>query len=127
VPELYQHTFYKDPTLAVVGVPTDAISFMAFEYQAILISRFFAQRVSLPPLKEQIRWSLSRYREKGDSRQYHTIDWGKKLDYLNLLKELGGGDSIGTGCPFPEFSSEDEALLKSLAKKFAAFFDLREG
>jgi cation diffusion facilitator CzcD-associated flavoprotein CzcO len=128
VPELYQHTFYnKDPTLAVVGVPTDAISFRAFEYQAILISRFFAQRVSLPPLKEQIRWSLNRYREKGDSRQYHTIDWGKKLDYLNLLKELGGGDSIGTGRPFPEFSSEDEALLESLAKKFAAFFDVKEG
>lgn len=120
-PDLYQHTFYnKDHRLAVVGAPIDAISFRAFEYQAVLVARFFAQKIELPPLEEQIRWCLTRYQEKGDTRLYHTIDWGKKLDWLQLLKELGGGGKPigGAGRPFPEFSQSDFDLLEAQRKRF---------
>lgn len=127
IPDLYQHTFYtKDPLLTFVGVPTDAISFRAFEYQAVLVSRFLARKTSLPPLAEQLRWSLERYRTKGDTRAFHTIDWGKKFEYLSLLTELGGGvPRIGDkGRPFPVITRDEYELHEKLIKKLIKFFSL---
>lgn len=127
MPDLYQHTFYnKDPLLSLVGVPTDAISFRAFEYQAVLVSRFLARKVVLPPLEEQIRWSLARFHDKGDARAFHTIDWGKKFDYLGLLTHLGGGSAPigGTGRAFPVPTQDEIDLHDRAMKKLAAFFSL---
>jgi len=124
-PDLYLHTFsVKDPLLSVVGVPTDAISFRAFEYQAILVSRFLAGKVVLPSLNEQLKWILKRFAEKGDGRAYHTIDFGKKHEYLELLTEIGGGvDPIGnTGRPFPTWSEADIKLHLAMQEKFKKFF-----
>ena len=129
IPDLYQHTFYtKDPQLAFVGVPTDAISFRAFEYQAILVSRYLAQKVVLPPLEEQIRWTLARYREKGDTRAYHTIDWGKKFEYWDLLTRLGGGvGPIGNaGRAFPVVTDEEVQVYDKLAQTLLTFFGVTE-
>jgi hypothetical protein len=129
IPDLYQHTFYnKDPLLSLVGVPTDAISFRAFEYQAVLVARFLAQKVSLPPIEEQIRWSLDRYQKKGDSRAYHTIDFGKKFEYLSLLTTLGGGVAkVGsTGRSFPVLTEEEDQIYQKLTQKLIAFFSLGE-
>lgn len=124
-PDLYLHTFsVKDPLLSLIGVPTDAISFRAFEYQAILVSRFLSGKVILPPLDQQVQWTLQRFAEKGDKRAYHTIDFGKKHEYLDLLTTLGGGvEHIGqTGRPFPTWSQSDIDLQLVIQEKFKKFF-----
>lgn len=124
-PDLYLHTFsIKDPLLSLIGVPTDAISFRAFEYQAVLVSRFLAGKVVLPPLNEQLQWTLQRFIEKGDQRAYHTIDFGKKHEFLNLLTSIGGGvEPIGqTGRPFPTWTEDDLQLLLSIEERFKKFF-----
>ena len=130
IPDLFQHTFYtKDPQLSLVGVPTDAISFRAFEYQTIWISRYLAQKVALPPLEEQIRWGLTRYREKGNTRAYHTIDWGKKFEYWHELTRLGGGvGPIGTaGRAFHVETQEEIELQNSIKERLLGFFSVDEG
>ncbi|CDR47573.1 CYFA0S33e00650g1_1 [Cyberlindnera fabianii] len=129
VPDLYLHTFYtKDPLLTFVGVPTDAISLRAFEYQAVLVSRFLAGKTSIPSRDDQIIWCLNRFREKGDTRAFHTIDWGSKLEYLESLVDIGGGyDRLGEkGRPFPKFTEEDIQLHKSIQQRLLEFFSVNE-
>lgn len=124
-PDLYLHTFsIKDPLLTLIGVPTDAISFRAFEFQAVLVSRFLAGKVVLPPLNEQVQWTLQRFHEKGDQRAYHTIDYGKKFEFLELLTRIGGGvEPIGhTGRPFPTWSQSDIDLHSALQERLKKFF-----
>lgn len=125
IPDLYQHTFStKDPLLSVIGVPTDAISFRAFEYQAVLVSRFLAGKVSLPSVQEQNDWCSQRFAEKGDTRAYHSIESNKKLEYLETLTQLGGGvEPInGKGRPFPTFSEKDLEFFNQLKERFEKFF-----
>lgn len=110
VPDLYQHTFLvKDPLITFVGVPTDAISFRAFEYQAILTARYLAGKVSLPPVSEQRKWLEDRFNEKGATRAYHTIGALDALDYVKTLLELGTikDVSIAPGREFPELSIDE--------------------
>lgn len=110
VPDLYQHTFLvKDPLITFVGVPTDAISFRAFEYQAILTARYLAGKVALPPLSEQRKWLEDRFNEKGATRAYHTIGALDALDYVKTLLELGTikDVSIAPGREFPELSIDE--------------------
>ncbi|CCH44928.1 Flavin-containing monooxygenase [Wickerhamomyces ciferrii] len=124
-PDLYLHTFsIKDPLLSVIGAPTDAISFRAFEFQAILLSRFLSGKIHLPSLQEQIEWTLERFITKGDNRAYHTIDLGGKLEYLAYLTELGGGVEPlgGTGRPFPTWTQSDLELHAAIQERFKKFF-----
>lgn len=128
LPDLYQHTFLiKDPKLAVIGVPTDAISFRAFEFQAVLVSRFLAGLITLPSLREQLDWALQRYADKGNVRAYHTIDLDNKFGYLQSLVNLGGGieplDSRKIGRPFPTFSEDDINKQNAVLERLTAFFD----
>ncbi|KAH3687959.1 hypothetical protein WICPIJ_001056 [Wickerhamomyces pijperi] len=127
VPDLYLHTFFtKDPRLTLVGVPTDAISFRAFEFQAVLVSRYLAGLVSLPPLRDQITWGNQRYRLYGDTRAYHTIEHNGKLEYLQSLVDLGGGvepiDDRKIGRPFPVWTDFDLKKMKEISEKLIKFF-----
>nr|QFR37235.1 flavin-containing monooxygenase [Cyberlindnera americana] len=129
VPDLYLHTFFtKDPQLSFVGVPCDAISFRAFEFQAVLVARFLSGKSQLPSLKDQISWCVERFRTKGDTRAFHTIDWEQKFEYLDLLVEIGGGyKKIGShGREFPKFSEDDKNLHRSLQDRLLAFYSVEE-
>ncbi|KAH3679490.1 hypothetical protein WICMUC_000935 [Wickerhamomyces mucosus] len=133
IPDLYKHTFFiKDPLLSVIGVPTDAISFRAFEFQSVLVSRYLAGLISLPPLEEQLQWTNERFVLKGDTRSYHTIDFDNKLPYLQSLVDLGGGvdpiDPEKKGRPFPTWTEEDLAKHQEILEKLAKFFGrVKEG
>lgn len=124
IPDLYQHTFFiKDPKLSIIGVPTDAISFRIFEFQAVLVSRYYKRKIELPDLKEQLEWSVRRYQEKGNSRAYHTID--NKIEYFDTLVKLGGGISPEEGYEgklYPTFSKEDIELHDSLLERLRLFY-----
>lgn len=90
VPRLYQHTFLSDePLISIVGVPTDAISFRAFEFQAILLARFLAGKVALPPVPEQEQWLQQRAKVHGKSRAFHTIGAQEARNYMCELARLG--------------------------------------
>lgn len=127
LPSLYQHTFLiNEPLLVVLGVPTDAISFRAFEYQAILVSRYLASRVKLPPRKEQIEWAEARLREKRETRAYHTIGAADALEYMRTLTALGsvkGQEPVGR--EFPEITEEEVREYAAAAAKLKETWDSR--
>ena len=51
---LYLHVFnIEDPTLAFVGAIGAGLTFKAYEWQAVLASRFFAGRSKLPSREEK--------------------------------------------------------------------------
>lgn len=124
VPGLYQHTFLVDePLVAFVGVPTDAVSFRVFEFQAILVARYFAGRISLPLGGHQRRWLSERLAQFGPTRQFHTIGAASALLYMRTLAALGTAKSgLLAGRQFPAVTQADideyvaEAML--LAKSW---------
>ncbi|ODQ78796.1 hypothetical protein BABINDRAFT_162476 [Babjeviella inositovora NRRL Y-12698] len=126
LPFSFQHTFYvHDPLIATVGVPIDSISFRAFEYQAVLISRFYSGKAELPSLQDQLRWCLARVikvsGERPDSieRGVHTIGIVEAVSYRDELTALGGGVSpIGSGKAFPVFGeAETTEIIKFVLLK----------
>ena len=125
VPGLYQHTFLiNDPLITFVGVPIDGISFRVFEYQAILVARYLAGRITLPSVLEQERWRSERFSKKGPSRSYHTIGADDALEYLWELARLGYLEkSSVVGRPFPEFTKEDLAKYLNARDRLRAFWD----
>lgn len=123
VPNLYQHTFLVDePYLAFVGIPTDAISFRAFEYQAILVARYLSGRVALPSKEQQQQWLDTRLREKGVTRAFHTIGALDALQFSKTLSELGKTEEV-EGRQFPELSEEEVAEYKAAGEVLAEFWD----
>ncbi|RLV84736.1 Thiol-specific monooxygenase [Meyerozyma sp. JA9] len=122
VPGLYQHTFLiNDPLITFVGIPIDGVSFRVFEYQAILVARFLAGRITLPNVSEQELWRNDRFSKKGPSRSYHTIGADDASDYMLELTRLGYLDkSLVVGRQFPEFSKEDlDKYLSAQSRVFA--------
>lgn len=126
IPSLYQHTFLLDePLLLILGVPTDAISFRAFEYQAILAARYLSSRVSLPSRKEQLLWAEKRLQEKGERRAYHTIGAFDALEYMRTLTALGalkGQEPVGR--EFPEISEQEIQEYAEAGAKLKENWDL---
>lgn len=126
VPNLYQHTFLiNDPLITFVGIPIDGISFRVFEYQAVLVSRFLAGKVTLPSVKNQIIWRQNRLDKKGVGRSYHTIGLEDAFTYINDLVALGKlplGTSI-TGREFPSFSLKDLNVYRESGEKLRALWD----
>lgn len=126
LPSLYQHTFFVDePLLVILGVPTDAISFRAFEYQAILAARYLSSRVSLPSRKEQLLWAEKRLQEKGERRAYHTIGAFDALEYMRTLTALGalkGQEPVGR--EFPDITEEEVREYAEAGVKLKENWDL---
>ncbi|ANB13603.1 Fmo1p [Sugiyamaella lignohabitans] len=127
IPLAYQHTFYiPDPTLALVGVPIDGLSFRVFEYQAVLVARFFAGNAVLPPEEVQRQWTEERFSRFGNTRQYHSIGVDAALPYYDDLITIGGGvDPIGKpgSRPFPVLSVTDIETLKAERERLRKFFN----
>lgn len=126
VPDLYQHTFYnKEPLITWIGVPTDAISFRAFEYQAIVVARYLSGKISLPNRIEQRKWLDQRLEDKGVTRAFHTIGFLDATDYLDTLTKLGTikDPSVHRGREFPVLRPEELEELKEAAARLAEFWD----
>lgn len=126
VPNAFEHTFLVDePLIGIVGIPTDAISFRVFEYQAILVTRYLAGKVILPARDEQKKWFKERLSAKGIARAYHTIGSEDALGYVQKLIQLGSvkkGEII-SGREFPSLDQDQVDYYKAAGAKLAAFWD----
>jgi hypothetical protein len=88
----YQHIFkIGDPSLALVGQIRAAISFRAYEYQAVAVARYFAGRNGkpLPSPQQQDLWEIERLKYKGPTALFHEIKPDFK-EYFNFLRDLAG-------------------------------------
>lgn len=119
LPDVYLHTFYTpDPSLAFVGVPVDAVSFRAFEYQAVWVARVFAGHVRLPAVDKQLEWVDERFAERGSTRFYHSLSSLEAVqEFFDTVTELGGGVQgfDRSARDFPVFSQADIDELKAAA------------
>lgn len=117
--DAYLHTFYTpDPSLAFVGVPVDAVSFRAFEYQAVWVARYISGQVELPSAELQQLWSHKRFVERGSTRSYHSLSSLEAVqEFFDAVTELGGGvKSLKKGGrDFPVFGQGDIDELKAAA------------
>ncbi|KAK2025932.1 dimethylaniline monooxygenase [Colletotrichum zoysiae] len=93
----YQHVFnVADPSLAVVGQVKAAISFRVYEYQAVAVARYFANRGGgLPSPREQDEWEVKRLQYKGPTSQFHEIKPDFK-EYFDFLRQVAGEPAPGT-------------------------------
>lgn len=92
----YQHTFNAtDPSLAVVGQIRAALSFRAYEYQAVAVARVLAGRGNLPSTAEQKKWEADRVDRLGPTHIFHTIAPDFE-EYFNTLKAIAGPPAKGT-------------------------------
>lgn len=127
IQNLYQHTFLIDhPLINFIGMPIDGVSFRVFEYQAVLVARYLAGKVTLPSKEEQHAWCENRLREKGSTRAYHTIGLEAPVFHGELTK-LGEVDTtkLNVGRPFPVLTEPDYAEYKLRALKLAEHWDER--
>ncbi|CCH41395.1 hypothetical protein BN7_936 [Wickerhamomyces ciferrii] len=109
LPENFQHTFHiPDPLISTLGVPVGALSFRAFEYQSILVSRFLSGKIDLPSKEQQYQWVKDREKNIGINRRFHAIGSENVVKYLQDLTDLGGGvEAIGEhGRKFPVVTQE---------------------
>lgn len=98
---LYQHVVdMEDPTLAFIGAVNAGLTFKTFEWQAVLVSRLWSGRCTLPPLEEQYRWELDRIKARGDNAKF-TVQYPDFEAYFETLRELAGHE--GPGRKLPEF------------------------
>ncbi|KAK2014531.1 FAD/NAD(P)-binding domain-containing protein [Colletotrichum eremochloae] len=93
----YQHVFnVADPSLAVVGQVKAAISFRVYEYQAVAVAWYFANRGGgLPSPREQDEWEVKRLQYKGPTSQFHEIKPDFK-EYFDFLRGVAGEPAPGT-------------------------------
>ncbi|KAK1707327.1 dimethylaniline monooxygenase [Colletotrichum acutatum] len=93
----YQHVFnIADPSLTIVGQVKAAISFRVYEYQAVAVARYFANRGGgLPSPREQDEWEVKRLQYKGPTSQFHEIkpDFS---EYFEFLRGVAGPPAPGT-------------------------------
>ncbi|KAH6625843.1 putative dimethylaniline monooxygenase [Boeremia exigua] len=92
----YQHTFnVADRSLAVVGQIRAALSFRAYEYQAVAVARVLAGRGTLPSTAEQTKWEEDRIKRLGPTHIFHTIapDFA---EYFDTLRTIAGPPAEGS-------------------------------
>lgn len=86
----HQHTFnVADPLLAVVGQIRAALSFRAYEYQAVAAARVLAGRGTLPSAAVQKKWEDDRVKRLGATHIFHTIVLDFE-EYFNTLRVIVG-------------------------------------
>ncbi|KAF8655463.1 hypothetical protein AX16_003052 [Volvariella volvacea WC 439] len=99
VPDLYLHIFYRhDPTLAFSGAIGAGLTFRAFEWQSVLIARYFAGRAKLPSKEEQQVWEVARIAKKGDGVPF-TLLFPDFEEYFETVRRLAGEEGPGRNLP----------------------------
>ncbi|KAL7801485.1 hypothetical protein V8C43DRAFT_271137 [Trichoderma afarasin] len=118
----YWHTFFQDfPNLGIVGLPR-VLTFRSFEYQAIALSRLFANRnpIPLPPIPEQQAWENDRAElTTREHRKFHDIKWedGETHEWLQgFFKWSGLGTLTGQGRIPPPLTREMVWAIENLKK-----------
>ncbi|KAL4980143.1 hypothetical protein BDW66DRAFT_167184 [Aspergillus desertorum] len=109
----YQHIFkIGDPSLAMVGQVRSALSFRVYEYQAVAVARYFADRNAkpLPTPAEQDRWEVERLQYKGPTALFHEIKPDFK-EYFEYLREFAGPPAPGTKAYALPVFGEDWPIL----------------
>jgi hypothetical protein len=103
LPNLYQHIFWReDPTLAFVGAIAAGFTFKVFEWQSVLVARFFAGRIALPPAAEQLKWEQDRIAYKGDGVPFTAL-YPDFEEYFEEIRKMAGEPKDGKGRPLPKF------------------------
>lgn len=96
---LYQHVVnIEDPTLAFIGAVNAGLTFKTFEWQAVLVSRLWSGRCTLPSVEEQYQWEMDRIRQRGDNVKF-TVQYPDFEEYFNTLRDLAGNDGPGRKLP----------------------------
>lgn len=86
VEHTYQHLFYTpDPTLAFLTLPQRIIPFPLAEVQAAVLARTFSGRLSLPSEADMKAWEAQTIAEQGSDGEFHTLQFPKDANYINLL------------------------------------------
>jgi hypothetical protein len=99
LPNLYLH----DPTLCFVGAVAAGFTFKVFEWQAVLVARFLAGRIQLPPKNEQIKWEEERTAYKGDGVPFTALypDFEQYFEEVRLI--VGEPTQDGKGRRLPKW------------------------
>ncbi|OOF89935.1 hypothetical protein ASPCADRAFT_180079 [Aspergillus carbonarius ITEM 5010] len=104
----YQHIFsISDPSLVLVGQVRAALSFRVYEYQAVAVARYFANRGrGLPSQTEQENWEYERLKRKGNGVGFHEIkpEFG---EYFDALVDIAGGEEGAGLRPYEERWAEE--------------------
>lgn len=96
---VYQHVFnINDPSLAYVGAVSSGLTFKTFEWQAVLVSRFFAGRCRLPPVAAQREWEAQRVAARGDSAKF-AVQYPDFEEYFDAVRDLAGNQGPGRKLP----------------------------
>ncbi|CCF38895.1 dimethylaniline monooxygenase [Colletotrichum higginsianum] len=108
----YQHVFnVADPSLTIVGQVKGALSFRVYEYQAVAVARYYANRGGgLPSPREQDEWEVKRLQYKGPTSQFHEIKPDFK-EYFEFLRGVAGPPAPGTDAYELPAWQDDWALL----------------
>jgi hypothetical protein len=120
LPNLYQHIFLRgEPSLCFVGAIAAGFTFKVFEWQAVLVARYLAGRITLPPVSEQIKWEEDRIAYKGDGVPFTAL-YPDFEEYFEEVRKLAGEPINGKGRPLPKFEKKwredfDKAHLKRIA------------
>jgi hypothetical protein len=82
VHHLYGHTFYaEDPTLAFMGFPKQVIPFPSFQNQAIVVTKVWAQKISLPPIEIMRKDEADVLERKGyQGEKYHSFKYPEDVE-----------------------------------------------
>lgn len=112
----YQHVFHiDDPSLTLVGQVKAGLSFRVYEYQAVAVSRYYANRnnLPLPSAADQRTWETERVAKLGPSNAFHAI--GPDFEpYFNWLVDFAGQPALGSdGYVLPRW--EDKWATQGLA------------
>lgn len=103
LPNLYQHIFWReDPTLTFVGAIAAGFTFKVFEWQSVLVARFLAGRITLPPVAEQVKWEQDRIAYKGDGVPFTAL-YPDFEEYFEEIRKIAGEPKDGKGRPLPKF------------------------
>lgn len=90
----------EDPTLTFVGMIAAGLTFKAFEWQAVLVSRLYAGRAELPPVAEQRQWEADRVKARGNGAKYTAL-FPDFEGYFETVRRLAGDQ--GPGRKLPKF------------------------
>ncbi|CAG8977363.1 hypothetical protein HYALB_00009064 [Hymenoscyphus albidus] len=105
LPNLYQHVFpHHEETLVFVGAIAAGFTFKVFEWQAVLVARYLAGRIQLPPIEERIKWEEDRIIEKGDGVPFTAI-YPKFEEYFEEIREMAG-EPDGKGRKLPVWEKQ---------------------
>lgn len=108
VNDLYQHIFWKLPTLAFVGIPKSCPTFIVSQAQSAVVARAFSRRIDhLPTSEDMATWvegmvkrSKKRKRDETDRNKIHNLGYPGVRNYIDNLElwcleedEMAGEDA----------------------------------